>query len=752
MAIGRLTQLATAISTTSDLSVSATIPSGGQVAAGDLLLVLCAMPSGSRTFVISGGSGTWTSLGSAVVSGHTSQLWWKTCAAGDLGASITVTHQGGVNGMRQLLAIGKMSGVSSATPFGSPVAKAGTATSTQSTTKTTPSVASVAATSREIGVVVDTRGASTPNTTAWTAPSGFTKQGDLYTTSSTGLSLAWGDADTTGSGTFGSRAWTANQSALGSMWTLGALEGASTPPPTLTRQLVGAPTETGFTVAAKVSDVATGVRLAVSTASNMASPTYFGPTTPAAGGYVKLSATGLTAGTAYWYALELDGTLGARTGQARTLPTAGSAASFGFAAASCALTGSEHAVFDAIRTRVGADSKSALFFAHLGDLQYVNGGGGVAASDEATLTSEAEQALASAKQRALYEAIPVSYTWSDLDWGGSNSDGTWAGAATQQTVYRKLWPHPALPATGIYRTWVVGRVRFIQTDSRSFMSAKGAVDNASKTMLGATQKQWLKDQLVTAQPFKVWLHDNAWVGTPSNPGNDDRWRAFSTERAEIAAYITANATAVGKLLYVHGDTHSLAADNGTNNPYGGFPFVCCAPMDQSASVWDLSTLTGGSWPGDTSSTHVYGWFDVTDNGDQITVAFTGYDSSGTARITQTVVADTTQTISPAGIGPGIAFGAPIAVPGSVTVMAAGIAPSTAIGAAQAIPGVLTVQAAGIPPATAIGVAVAAPGSLAVQVVGIASTASIGAAHATPADLDITIGSPQGRWKVASPKR
>ena len=50
------------------------------------------------------------------------------------------------------------------------------------------------------------------------------------------LSLAWGDADSTCSGTFGSRAWTANQSALGSSWTLGALEGASTPPASPSRR------------------------------------------------------------------------------------------------------------------------------------------------------------------------------------------------------------------------------------------------------------------------------------------------------------------------------------------------------------------------------------------------------------------------------------------------------------------------------------------------------------------------------------
>lgn len=798
MAIGRLTQLATAISTTATTSVSATIPSGGTVAAGDILLVVCAMPSGSRTFSISGGSGTWTSLGSATVSGHTSQIWWKVCASGDLGASVTVNVIGGSGGIRQIIAIGKISGVSTATPFGSPVKATGTATATQATTKTTPSVTSVSAVSREISVVVDTRGATTPNTASWTAPSGETKQGDLYTTSSTGLSMAWGDSDATVSGTIGSRVWTADQAALGSMWTLAALEGASTPVPSLTHQIVGAQSSSGFTAAFKTSDVATGVRLAVSTSPSMTSPTYFGPVTPDSGGYSKVTATGLAADTQYYFAAELDSVLGTRVGKVRTLPTAGTAASFGFAAASCALAGSTDSVFDAIRTRVGADSKTALFFSHLGDLQYVYGGGATAPADETALTAAAEQALTSAPQMALYESTSISYTWSDVDFGGSNSDGTYACNPSQQNVYRKIWPHPSsIPATtGIYRTWVVGRVRFIQTDSRSFMSLKSSTDNSSKTMLGATQKQWLKDQLVAAEPFKVWLHDNNWQGPASNPGNLDTWQAFNTERTEIGSYISANSAAIGKLLYIHGDTHSLAADDGTNNPYGGFPFVCCAPMDQSASVWGLGTLTGGSYPGTTASTHVYGWFDVTDTGNSISIAYTGYTSDGTARITQTTTADTTRTLTPAGIPSGATVGAAQAVPGtvtvnatgipsgatvgaaqaipgSVTITATGIASSAAVGQAQAVPGPVTLSPAGIPSSATVGQAAAQPGLATITAAGIASTAAVGqpalalgpvtltpagiastvtigqaSAYETPPDdVTVTIGAPIGRWKV-----
>lgn len=222
MAVGQLAHLADTVTLSTGSSAAATVPNDGSVLVGDLLLAACVMPSGSRTFAISGGAGAWTSLGTAMQSGHMSQLWWRIAEAGDLGATITVTPSTG--SIRQVLLLGRVRGALAANPITSAAN-----TSTAATTKTTPALGSVGASSREIGVVWDSRGAATPQTATWTAPAGHTRRGQAFTTSGSGASSgAWGDSDATVSGTIGSRAWTADQSALGSAWTLAIAPGEQT--------------------------------------------------------------------------------------------------------------------------------------------------------------------------------------------------------------------------------------------------------------------------------------------------------------------------------------------------------------------------------------------------------------------------------------------------------------------------------------------------------------------------------------------
>ncbi|MFB6512100.1 hypothetical protein ACFCW4_02635 [Streptomyces virginiae] len=222
MAVGQLTHLADTVTLSTNSSAAATIPNDGSVTVGDLLLAACVMPSGSRTFSISGGAGAWASLGTAMQSGHMSQLWWRIAEAGDLGATITVTPNTG--NIRQVLLLGRVRGALASNPIA-----AASNTSAAATTKTTPSLGSVGASSREIGVVWESRGAATPQTAAWTAPAGHTRRAQAFTTSGSGAcSAAWGDSDTTVSGTIGSRVWTADQSALGSAWTLAVAPGEQT--------------------------------------------------------------------------------------------------------------------------------------------------------------------------------------------------------------------------------------------------------------------------------------------------------------------------------------------------------------------------------------------------------------------------------------------------------------------------------------------------------------------------------------------
>lgn len=223
MAVGNLVALASTTTSNSGNTVSATIPNDGSVVVGDLLIWMGGVASGSRTFTVSGVS-NFTFAGSAAQSGSGSHLWYKIAESGDLGATITLTPS--IGGTTLEIILGKVSGADTTNPFDSPV-KIASATETATTTHITPSVSSVAAGSREISILFDTRSASSPNTSNWTAPAGMTRQDQEFSADTNPrMSSAWGDSDATVSGTVGTRTWTADQSASCSRWTLAVKAGA----------------------------------------------------------------------------------------------------------------------------------------------------------------------------------------------------------------------------------------------------------------------------------------------------------------------------------------------------------------------------------------------------------------------------------------------------------------------------------------------------------------------------------------------
>ena len=220
MAVGRLVGLASQATLATSSSATVTIPDDGSVAEGDLLIVGCVMPSGSRTFAISGGAGTWNSLGSAAQSGHTSQVWWRIATEGDLGTTVTVTPSTG--NIRQVLLLASISGVDQDTPIA-----ASQGATTLNPAKVTPVIEDVPADCRDVSVVWDSRGASTPNTSSWTPPLGVTRVLQAFTTDGSGASSgAMGDSDSTVTEIAGGREWTPDQPAIGSAWTLVIAPGA----------------------------------------------------------------------------------------------------------------------------------------------------------------------------------------------------------------------------------------------------------------------------------------------------------------------------------------------------------------------------------------------------------------------------------------------------------------------------------------------------------------------------------------------
>lgn len=436
----------------------------------------------------------------------------------------------------------------------------------------------------------------------------------------------------------------------------------STVPPSVTSVRVGGITTGGFKANVDSTNVATGVRLAVSTSAAMTSPVYNSGSATAvdAQGCATLAITGLAANTDYWWQFELDGALLGPIGRAHTLPSAAHPGKYSFIAASCGGNLSNAVSFDHARTRTNPTTGArALFAVHLGDLHYADISTAHPGAESLAFNMDAWRGqFAQSNQAALYREIPTEFTESDHDFGADQAAGAVGNAVFYYQAWRELAAasQPCVPdsvsdptisgAQGIYRTWTIGQVCYILTDGRGYMDPIAATDNASKSKLGVNQKAWLKAtarQAVLAGKVVVWFHEDGWQNINTFVG-DDTWRAYSTERQELATYFTANGIA-SKLLYIHGDWHAVAADDGSHNTWGGFPMVLAAPWNQTTGFTGSQVgWSAGFNPNPTGpSARQYGWFDVDDQPGRVTIAFTGYDAtSGTdvAAITMTMQFDT----------------------------------------------------------------------------------------------------------------
>ena len=381
---------------------------------------------------------------------------------------------------------------------------------------------------------------------------------------------------------------------------------------------------------------ATSVRIKASTDSaGTAGVVYSSATTPDSNGvaYPKFASGSLTSGTRYYYRVAMTDTNGVEIldsesviGRIRKAPVG--ATNFAFNFGSCT-NATDSASMAAIAAR-GDD----LFF-HLGDLWYLPSGSEPGPTDLGSYMTQMGAKVGVANHKAVFVSTASVFAPSDHDFSMNNNgnNGTTPSATpSYNAAYRRLLPTPTgMPTTtGVYYPFTWGRVLFLNLDCRSFASAPSATDNSSKTLLGSVQKQWLKDQITNSTAAVICLiGDTAWTGAAV--AGDDAWIGFTTERAELAGFFTAS----GKnICYLSGDMHAVGADNGSapNNP-GSLVTFAAAPLNNNSSQ-KVSGWSAGIYPSSgTSVVQQYGRIAVTDDGTNVTFAYTGYSSDNTARIT-----------------------------------------------------------------------------------------------------------------------
>ncbi len=377
---------------------------------------------------------------------------------------------------------------------------------------------------------------------------------------------------------------------------------------------------TAATVAVRLNASGQRVRVQVSQNESL-TPATFSPaatTAAASGNTVKLTVSGLQPDTDYYYGVEVAGVLRTETvtrGRFRTFPLGKS--SFRIAFGSCGdFRAPDQRVYDAIA------AERPLLFVNMGDLHY---------SDTNSTNTEDyrlnyDNVLGHREQGALYRSVPLAYVWDDHDFCGNDSDTTATGRDAARAAYRERVPHYPLGPTGgsVGQAFTIGRVRFLMTDQRSASSPATQKDNASKTKLGAAQKAWFKQELISARdngfPLIVWVCPDPWIGAAE--AGEDTWAGYTTERTEIANFIRDNR--ILNVVMLAGDMHGLAVDDGTNSDYatgGGAPLTVL----HAAALTSNPSMKGGPYSGGVvPGTQQYGILEVYDNGgDSVACRFLG---------------------------------------------------------------------------------------------------------------------------------
>lgn len=381
----------------------------------------------------------------------------------------------------------------------------------------------------------------------------------------------------------------------------------------------GGVTSTGATITAKLADGAREARLVMSRDESLSAPTTSAAYAPDGDGVVKIRVDGLEPGTPYHYALEVDGEVDAqRRGTLRSFPEG--ASTFSIAVGACARTGSNGAVFDAIR------GEDALFYVITGDVNYEN----ITRGDLARFQDAYGTLLTSPAQSALYRETPIAYTWDDHDFGGSNSMGNSDAREAARLSYRQNVPHYDLAAgpgnAPIYQAFSAGRVRFILMDTRSMRNLEKMPDG-SDSMLGLRQREWLKQELLEGSrthALVVLVSSVPWIAADGSSSDD--WGGYVSERHEIADFIAENG--IKNLMMLAGDAHMLAIDDGSNADYStkggaGFPVMHAAALDRPGSEKG-GPFSEGMYPG----AGQYGLVTFTDDGESMNVELRGRNWRG----------------------------------------------------------------------------------------------------------------------------
>ena len=157
---------------------------------------------------------------------------------------------------------------------------------------------------------------------------------------------------------------------------------------------------------------------------------------------------------------------------------------------------------------------------------------------------------------ALTRRTPLYGIWDDHDFGPNNSDGTLAGKELGLATFKEFFPNPGYGEPenpGVYFTFSRGDVDFFMLDVRYHRSPNNALDDGTKTMLGATQLAWLKRELLASKATVKFIGSGSEWQSHSQA---DCWITFDRERKEILDFLDEHG--MNNVVLLSGDRHFTA--------------------------------------------------------------------------------------------------------------------------------------------------------------------------------------------------
>jgi alkaline phosphatase D len=229
---------------------------------------------------------------------------------------------------------------------------------------------------------------------------------------------------------------------------------------------------------------------------------------------------------------------------------------------SCAHQAKPQPIWDAV-----LDYRPELFI-FAGDNVY----GDVASAAMTELTEAYAKAAAIEGYAKVRATVPVLTTWDDHDYGQNDAGGDFAHKAAAKRLFLDFWQvpqhDPRRTREGIYRAQTFGpagmRVQVVLLDTRSFRSPLRSTSepdvpgkgpylpdaDPAKTMLGAAQWAWLRDQLL--QPAELRLIVSS-VQVLAGDHGWESWGNLPLEQAKLLDLIAE--TGAGGVILLSGDRH-----------------------------------------------------------------------------------------------------------------------------------------------------------------------------------------------------